>query len=363
MSSWFLLYTSVSLILVLLCPKLLLFLILGSQDHNYDPYVFFSSHTLLISVCSKFFASSFQALISTRSSHSIINNFSFGRGRISLCSPGVELTHSQTGLQLKLLPPSHTQQPFISVLPEFSFQGPWYWILPCFVYTCSFLAREGLSSYEFTWIKIRIITLSKHLTYLPNFTSVKRTLGNVYLDLFLFGSYTGLNTDPCMISKHSITELYSISNALGNVNLSMSNTLPKTKSYCDVYYTFTELLLTLMDCETQDQMSKYLWSQKHLIRTQIQVTCLCSHTYYQLQVQILRPEMLGKHQHYCNGYSWLSPWLHPELSKTPVTGHTSFEVERSAGTSSFIDKMDTWNFCSKVAIVGLAGSPVCKPFK
>lgn len=211
MSPWFLLYTPVSLILVLLCPKLLLFLILGSQDHNYDPYVFFSSHTLLISVCSKFFASSFQALISTRSSHSIINNFSFGRGRISLCSPGVELTHSQTGLQLKLLLPStpkywkggchHTQQPFISVLPEFSFQGPWYWILPCFVYTCSFLAREGLSSYEFTWIRIRIITLSKHLTYLPNFTSVKRTLGNVYLDLFLFGSYTGLNTDPCMISK------------------------------------------------------------------------------------------------------------------------------------------------------------------
>lgn len=109
-----------------------------------------------------------------------------------------------------------------------------------FVYTCSFLAREGLSSYEFTWIRIRSITPSKHLIYLPNLTSVKRTLGNVHLNLFLFGSYTGLNTDPCMISKHSITELYSISNALGNVNLKMSNTLPTTKSYCDVYYTFTK---------------------------------------------------------------------------------------------------------------------------
>lgn len=32
---------------------------------------------------------------------------------------------------------------------------------------------------------------------------------------------------------------------------------------------------------------------------------VCSHTYYQLQVQILGPEMLGKHQHYCIGHSWL----------------------------------------------------------
>ena len=114
--------------------------------------------------------------------------------------------------------------------------------------------------------------------------------------------------------------------------------------------------LTLMDCETQDQMSKDLQSQKHLIRTQIQDTWLCSHTYYQLQVQILGPEMLGKHQHYCIGYSWLWPWSHPELTKTPMTGHTSFEVERLAGTSSFVDRMDTWNFCSKVATIGLAGS-------
>lgn len=139
----------------------------------------------------------------------------------------MELTHSQTGLQLKLVLPStpkhwkgvchHTQQPLFQFFQSSAFKDHGTGFFLVFVYTCSFLAREGLSSYEFTWIRIRIITLSKHLTYLPNFTSVKTTLGNVYLDLFWFGSYTGLNTDPCMISKHSITELYSISNALGNV--------------------------------------------------------------------------------------------------------------------------------------------------
>lgn len=163
-----------------------------------------------------------------------------------------------------------------------------------------------------------------------------RTLGNVHhFNFFFSGPHTGVNPDPCMINKHSIIELFSISNGLWNVNLTLMETrviLTRANSKCA---TTTLNFDKPWNTESDVKVPGVTFSQDSLNTGHLPVFT------YPLSITKTNTGTwnVRKALHYYDGYSWLLPWLHLELTETPMTGHISFELGRPDETSSLMDKL------------------------